>query len=82
MNKLLYLFMQDSQSFAMGLFSGEARTDEVFPYPEGKSVVGKSRCFKLKINTSKLLTLRGRRPNAMTQTRTDTQWHYILHHND
>ena len=27
--------MQDSQSFAMGLFSGEARTEEVFPYPEG-----------------------------------------------
>ncbi|CAB3989050.1 Hypothetical predicted protein, partial [Paramuricea clavata] len=26
----------DLQSFAMGLFSGEARTDEVFPFPEGK----------------------------------------------
>jgi hypothetical protein len=30
------ILIQDLQSFAMGLFSGEARTDEVFPFPEGK----------------------------------------------
>ena len=30
------MLLQDSQSFAMGLFSGEARADEVFPYPEGE----------------------------------------------
>ena len=34
--KFFLFFFQSSSSFAMGIFSGKANVDHIFPYPNGK----------------------------------------------